>query len=169
VKYCRTYNGTALQLGTLPSKLDPLAHGHVALRDSFEKSLVGLVQHDVEVLHGVHALQTAPVLEPHHVLDLPLKSRLHVLVNLPMRLGRRQARFFVVLELKLGPHNQVHNVWVDAVRPVVVQDLDVVCLLLDMHVPPASALLPSHSNGLPLGTMLSHFSRSLTIKSMMLP
>lgn len=47
-------------------------------------------------------------------------------MNLLLRRVGRQARLWVVFELKLGPDDEVHNVCVDTVGPVVVQDRDIV-------------------------------------------
>lgn len=90
-----------------------------------EERGIGLVQHHVEVLYRMHALEALPVLEPHHLADLGGKGLVHVGLDLPGGRFRRQTRVRVVLELKLGPDDEVHNVWIDAVGPVVVQDLNV--------------------------------------------
>lgn len=102
-------------------------HGHIAVGELLHQACVWIVQHDVEVLDRMHALEAPPVLEPCIVLGLDLASERppDERVDLLVRFRRRVARLCVVLELKLGPHDQVHNLVVDAVRPVVVQDLDV--------------------------------------------
>lgn len=57
---------------------------------------------------------------------LPERLR-HIVVNGLPALHRQVSRRRVFFQLKLCPHDEVDYLFVDAVRPVVVQDLDVVC------------------------------------------
>ena len=69
----------------------------------------------------MHALQALPVLEPDELFDLGCERLLYIIVNLFARFCRAEASLFVVLELELGPHYEMHDVRVDAIWPVVVQ------------------------------------------------
>jgi hypothetical protein len=59
----------------------------------------------MEMLNRMHALQTAPVLEPHDMLrlDFPIEGPLHELVNLPMSFRRQAVRCRIVLEVEFCP------------------------------------------------------------------
>jgi hypothetical protein len=111
----------------VPNSWKLCRHGHIVVGDFFHEFHTRIVQHDVEVLDGMHALQALPVLEPGKLPGLePASERpLNIRVDLAARLGRRQARRCVVFELELGPDDEVHNLVVDSIGPVVVQDLDV--------------------------------------------
>jgi hypothetical protein len=114
---------------------------HIASRDHVEERWLGIAKQDVEVLNGPDALQRLPVLEPHHLrrsvsntvdadpyillanlgherrLDEPSNGRPHLLGQVAS--GR------VLGQGELGPHDQVNDPLGQAVRPVIVEDLDV--------------------------------------------
>ncbi len=99
----------------------------------------------MKVLDCVHALQALPILEPHIVLHFGRKRLLYKRLNL--RLGRccRLSRDWIILQVKLGPDDEVDDVRVKAVRPVVVEDLHVLGILerpaLGLQRLPPQALL----------------------------
>ena len=102
-------------------------HRHIAVSQLLNQIRVCIVQHNMEVLNRMYALQAPPVFEPRIVLGLDSVSEcfLHERVNLLMRFRCRESRLCIFVELELSPHNQMHNPIVDAVGPVVVQDLQV--------------------------------------------
>jgi hypothetical protein len=94
---------------------------------------------------------------------------LHILFNLLLRCIRAKTSDRVVVQFKLGPDNEVYDIWINAIGPVVVQDFNVLCIPSDKFAHIIMGCIPGHSNGLPFGSMLSHCSRSLTMKFMILP
>lgn len=108
-------------------------HRNITVRDVLDEVGIRIVQHDVEVLDGMHALQTLPVLEPRVLVGLQPRAErlLHVGINLLERFGRRIARLRVIGELELGPDDEVDDLGVDSVWPVVVEDLDVLYVELE--------------------------------------
>ena len=65
--------------------------------------------------------------KPYVLRDDPLaKGLIDITINLPPRHVSEIVRCGIVFKIELGPYNKVHNLLVDAVRPVVVEDLDVV-------------------------------------------
>jgi hypothetical protein len=102
-------------------------HRHIAHSNILHKLGVGIKQHDVEVLNSMHALQTPPILEPHKILRFHFGAKrfLHKRVDFLMRFRCRKPCFGVVVELEFSPDDEVFDPGVDAVWPVVVQNLDV--------------------------------------------
>ena len=68
----------------------------------------------------MYTLQTLPVLEPYELFDFRGKSFLYVSFDLFLGFFGGEAGDGIVFELEFGPDDEVHDVWVDAVRPVVV-------------------------------------------------
>lgn len=118
----------------------------------------------MEVFHGMDRLERSPVLEPHDLQAKRQSARKiltrgggdpthrvgghsgseclgHKVVNLLPRLVRQVAGGRARLELKLGPDDQVDDAAIKTIRPVVVEDLEVVVVLErgaaghDGHVP----------------------------------
>jgi hypothetical protein len=130
----------------------------------------------MEVLNGMYGLERLPVLEPDDLFvrqptaikdsaglgtwtDLVRRhSRaerpLHIILDLFPRFGGQVVCPWVVLQLELHPHHQMDNPLVNPVRPVVIQDLDILCA--DVNKEPSrksniAGYKPSSSNGRPLG------------------
>jgi len=80
------------------------------------------------MLDCVHALQARPVLEPDDMLasDSGAEGPLHVVFDTPPSFGRQVICPRDFFEGELGPYDEVNNLLVDAIWPVVVEDLDVV-------------------------------------------
>jgi len=78
----------------------------------------------MKMLQRTNTLQALPILKPHHI-SLPAKRALHIRLDLLPRLWRRAPCRRVVCELEFRPYDEVHDVGVDAVGPVVVEDFDV--------------------------------------------
>jgi hypothetical protein len=49
-------------------------HRNIAVRNLLDELGIRIVQHDVEVLDSMHALQTLPVLEPRVLIRLQLRA-----------------------------------------------------------------------------------------------
>lgn len=128
--------------------LRPLNQGNISVGDLLHKLHVWVVEHDMEVLDRVDGLQGLPVLEPDDLSQTlisyirtadkdratnllrrhPRTERLlYILIDLLPRPGCQVVGLRVVLELELDPHDQVDDALLNPVRPVVVQDLDVLC------------------------------------------
>ena len=56
----------------------------------------------------------------------PTQSLLDVVLNLLSHLFRQIARGRVLFQAKLGPDNQVNDICVNSIRPVIVQDFGVI-------------------------------------------
>ena len=54
------------------------------------------------------------------------ESLLHILINLLSSLRRQVIRRWIILEVELGPNNEMNNLLIDTIWPIIVQDLDVV-------------------------------------------
>lgn len=110
-----------------PSLREFRSHWNVAIGDLFDEIDVWVVQHDVEMLDGMDALQALPVFEPYHIFGWQLgpKRFLDKFVNLPVRLRGREACCWILIEFKLGPDDKMDYFLVDSVRPVVVEDFDI--------------------------------------------
>lgn len=122
------YNAISIHTRLLPALRAYLGrHRHVAVGDVLDERCVCVVQHDVKVLDCMHTLQAPPVLEPGNVVGLHSAAErlVHERVHLLVRLGRRETCLGVFVQLELGPDDKVHYPVVNAVRPVVVQNLDV--------------------------------------------
>ncbi|RDW67782.1 hypothetical protein BP6252_09178 [Coleophoma cylindrospora] len=56
----------------------------------------------------------------------PIKHPIYKRLDLPPRLRRQVARHGIILQLELCPHNQVNNPLINAIRPIIPQDLHVI-------------------------------------------
>ena len=127
-------------------------HRDIAICDLLEEAAVWFVQHDVEVLECVNAFQALPILEPDKFLNLGCKCPLDIAIDLFTRFRCAEASLLIVLKLELGPNHPMHYVWIDAVRPVIVQNLYVLCSRLEKASYIITRLqVPAHSKGLPFG------------------
>jgi hypothetical protein len=101
---------------------------HIASSQLFNEGQVWIEQHDVEMFHSMHALQAFPILKPHHMLSLHPrpKSSLNILLDHIPGFRREIVRLRIIFQDKLGPDNQVYYLGVDPIRPIVVQDFDVI-------------------------------------------
>lgn len=113
----------------LPETRHQGSQRRIVVRDELDKVRVGIVEHDVEMLNGMHALQTRPVLEPDDMVRLHFGAErpLHKVFDASLSLRREVVRAWYLFQRELGPYNEVHNLLVDAVGPVVVENLDVIC------------------------------------------
>lgn len=59
-------------------------------------------------------------------LDSAAKCPLHIVLNASLSLGRQVVCPWDFFEGELGPYDEVNNLLIDAVGPVVVQDLYVI-------------------------------------------
>lgn len=59
--------------------------------------------------------------------DSRAEGLVHIVVDFPSSSRGQVVRGRVILQLKLGPDDQVDDPVLDAIRPVVIQDLDVLC------------------------------------------
>lgn len=85
------------------------------------------MEHDVEVFNRMDGLERLPILKPHDRLRRHSRTKgpLDILLDRLPRLVCQIVRGRVIRELELGPDHQMNNVGVDAVRPVIVQDPNV--------------------------------------------
>lgn len=97
----------------------------------------------------------------------------HKLVNLPPGSRRQIVRRGIIFELELGPDHQMDDAEVDAVGPVIIKNLIILCKNAGMRISLSDETitthLPAHSNGLPFGQRSFRLpspqrSRSLTTK-----
>lgn len=126
------------------------AQWHIAACDLVDELRIGLEQHDMKVLDRMYTLQALPVLEPHHmirILHLRPESRVHVVVDAPPRRKRQIIRLRIILEIELGPDDEMHDSRVYSIWPVVVKDLDIGGIL---------KRLPSRNNRIPLQAVTQH-------------
>jgi hypothetical protein len=71
------------QIPYSPSLLRELVrHRNIAIRNLLQKRSIRPVQHDVEMLHCMHTLQTLPILEPDQLLDFGSECLLNIVVDL---------------------------------------------------------------------------------------
>ena len=102
------------------------------------------MEHDVEVFDRVDGLERLPVPEPDDLLRRYSRTKrgLHVLLDRLSRLCCQIARGGVVGELEFGPDYQVDDIYIDPVRPVIVQNPNVLCI---SSYPSYTALASRHS------------------------
>lgn len=100
----------------------------------------------MKVFNCMDRLERLPVLEPDDLclfsslnLSSPVRTSnlisrhprpklpRHIIIDLLPRLRRQIIRGRIIFQLELGPHNKMHNALLDPIRPVIVQDPDVLC------------------------------------------
>ena len=74
-----------------------LSHRDIAVRNLPQEHSVRPVQHDVEVLHCMHALQTLPILEPDQLFYLWSERLLYVITDLFLGFCGREPSVGVVV------------------------------------------------------------------------
>jgi hypothetical protein len=107
------------------------------MRDLLHKCHIRLMEHDVEVFDGVDGLERLPVPEPDDLLRRHSRTKRGLHVSLD-RLSRRCcqiARGGVIGKLEFGPDNQVDDIRIDPVRPVIVQNPNVLCIRRIPRIP----------------------------------
>jgi len=83
----------------------------------------------MEMLHGMNALEALPILEPDDVLGrhMRMEGFLDIGLDLFPRLVREITSGRIVLKLEFCPDDEVHDLVVDTIRPVVVEYFDIIC------------------------------------------
>lgn len=119
-----------------------------------QEFLIGMMQHDMEMLDCVDRLERLPVLKPDDLITKsapvsrvllndpellsppitylvsrhPRAKRLaHIVVNLLAGAWGQIVRRRVVFQLELGPYHQVDDAVFNPIRPVIEKDADVLC------------------------------------------
>ena len=82
----------------------------------------------MEVLKSLHALQRPAVSEPNQVVSRDTASSaakvlLHEVLNVGMGFGSKITGDHILFEVEFGPDDNMNDVEVDAVGPVIVEDL----------------------------------------------
>jgi hypothetical protein len=100
----------------------------IAVGNQLDELRVWIIQHDMKVLDSVDALQALPVLEPDDVLarDFAAEGPFNKVFDALSGLRRQVICAGNLLERELGPYDKMNDFLVNAIRPVVVEDLDVV-------------------------------------------
>lgn len=104
-------------------------HRNVTVRNELDEFRVWVIEHDVKVLDSVHALQALPIFEPDDMLGLDLRVEClpHVVLDLPVGFWRRYTGFRVIFEFKFSPDDEMDDLLIYAVRPIIVENFDVLC------------------------------------------
>ena len=81
----------------------------------------------MKVLDSVNTLQALPVLEPNDILrrNVGAKCLVNIMRDLLTSLVCNVASIWIVVDLELGPDDQMYDVRVNAVWPVIEKDLNV--------------------------------------------
>ena len=116
------------------SHLDFFRQRNIPTSDMLYKILVRIEHHNMKVLNSMYAFQRAPVLEPDHIIPPTNSNERSVdkIVNLSSSFRRKitigvGVRDCASYELEFCPDHEMDNSCVDAVGPVVVEDLVVSC------------------------------------------
>jgi hypothetical protein len=101
--------------------------------NSVQKRAGCLVRHDMEMFESGHAPQARPALKPDYLIPShaagPLVTEragdkvVHLCSRPPSQGAALRCGAVFFLERELGPYDQMRDVFVDPVRPVVVKDL----------------------------------------------
>lgn len=84
----------------------------------------------MEMLHRVDRFERMPVLEPRNSVGIHMRaeSLLDPIVDIATAFRKQVANVIVHnLEFELRPNHKVHNSLIDAVRPVIEENPDVIC------------------------------------------
>lgn len=98
----------------------------------------------MEMLDCMHTFQTFPILEPHDVLDSRGKCLLNIFFDFLARLCGRNSSRRVIFELEFCPDDEMYNVRVNTIRPVIVKNFDILSSKSDMGVLNGLLDLPSY-------------------------
>ena len=101
----------------------------VSRSDAFEESLLWSVKHDMKVLQSMYRFQTRPILEPYQLLSsmafCPTEFRDDELPDLVSGPWRQVICNRIIFESELCPDDEMNYVGLDAIWPVVVEDLPI--------------------------------------------
>jgi hypothetical protein len=64
----------------------------------------------MKVLHSMYTLEALPVLEPHKLFHLRHKRLLHISFDLLLGFFCREASNWIIVQLELGPNDEVYDV-----------------------------------------------------------
>ena len=166
--------------------LEPRAHRNIAFRDLLNEVCVRVVEHNMEMLHGVYRFQRTPILEPDDLdgfssSSIPRngttrekevntyvlwryprsKGLINVFINLSPHSRCQIVLLLVVLKLKFCPDNEMDNFLVDTIGPVIVEDRDVILIYYSNTENPNGERIysPGSSKGAALGFISVHLRR----------
>ena len=112
--------------------LHPLRHRYISTSDSKQEACLWMVEHHVKMFHSLDAFEVAPVLEPCHLfsryLSLLTKHLIHQGINGSSSFARQVSCLCIFFKLKFGPNNEMDDIRIKPIGPVIVEDL-VICRL----------------------------------------
>ena len=82
------------------------------------------------MFHSMYGLQSVPILEPADPIgrNPAPEDLLHMVIYLLSSLGRQTFGVHVVLQHEFRPYTEVDDARIDAIRPIVIDDLDIGCI-----------------------------------------